>query len=64
MITGILSWIGTSSSLVFVVIVAKVCSLSPSGDRRASQIPPKATGSLSARPTANGVLPSGSSRHS
>ena len=61
---GLRSCIPASSWFASVVIVAKVCSHSPSGDFHASQMPPKATGSSSTRATANGVLPSGSSRHS
>jgi hypothetical protein len=64
MITGIRSWIGASSSFASVVMVAKVWSLSLSGDRHVSQMLPKATGSPSTRATANGVLPSGSPRYS
>ena len=64
MITGMRSCIPTSCRFASVVMVAKVCRISPSGDFHLSQMPPKTTGSPSMRATANGVLPSGSSRHS
>jgi hypothetical protein len=64
MMTGMRCWIGANNSLASVVIVAKVRSFSPSGDRHSSQMPARPTGSPSTRATANGVLPSGSSRHS
>ena len=60
MMTGIRSWIGASRPFASVVMVAKVWSLSPSGDRHSSQMPPNATGSPSTRATANGIFPSGS----
>src|ERR1700716_4085711 len=61
MITGIRSCIPASRLFASVVMVAKVCTRSPSADFHASQMPAKATGSPSTRATAKGVLPSGSS---
>ena len=56
MMTGMRSWIGASSVLASVVMVANVLSFSPSGERHSSQMPAKATGSPSTLATAKGVF--------
>ena len=54
-------WLGEGDGFASVVKVANVRSISPSGERHSSHMPPNATGSPSFRAMAKGVLPDGSS---